>query len=204
MTVGMAQELSTEPSLAKRRILDAAAKLFRARGFARATVRELADAVGILSGSLFHHFASKDDILFTVMAEIVADMDRSLAAALERALTCEDRVRALVHNQLTYIHGPKSDAAAVLVYEWSALSKDRQARLNEGRKRYFRRWQTVLEEAEAQDLITVRPDVLRKLVHGATVWSANWYDAGGAVTLAELEDAVLSMILVKKSGNHAG
>lgn len=183
------------PSKAKRRILDAAARLFHERGFARCTVRELADAVGILSGSLFHHFRSKDEILFAVMEEVIAEMDAALAEALARAADTESRLRALIRTQLQFIHGPHGHATAVLVYEWDALSPEGQARLLEGRARYFRRWEEVLDEARQAGLTDTDPTVLRQLIHGAVVWTVNWFDPQGPMSVEDLEQAVLALIL---------
>jgi AcrR family transcriptional regulator len=183
------------PSKAKRRILTAAARLFRKRGFNRSTVRDLADEVGILSGSLFHHFRSKDDILFAVMEEVIVDMDTALAAALAEASTTAQKLRALIRNQLAFIHGPRGDATAVLVYEWNALSPEARAKLLERRRRYFDRWQEVLEQACAENLVRGEPAVLRQLIHGARVWSANWYRLDGPMTLEALEEAVVAMLV---------
>ena len=183
------------PGPAKRRILDAAARLFRQRGFARCTVRELAEEVGILSGSLFHHFKSKDDILFAVMEEVIVDMDAALAEGLEQAGSAEARIRALIHTQLVFTLGPRADATAVLVHEWNALSPEGQARLLERRNRYFARWHEVFVQAKAEGLVSVEPTVLRQLLHGAVVWTAYWFDPDGAMSLDALEDAALSLVL---------
>ncbi len=183
----------TGPGKAKQRILTAAARLFRRQGFARTTVRELADEVGILSGSLFHHFSSKDDILHAVMDQVITDMDASLAAALARARTPRDKLRALFHVQLDFLHGAHSDASAVLVYEWGALPADRQAQLLVRRQRYFDRWTEVLAQAHRADLTGIDPDILRQLLHGATAWTAHWFDPDGPVSLTELETALVSM-----------
>ena len=53
----------SDPASPRGRLLAAAAKLFRAKGYSRTTVRDLAAEVGILSGSIFHHFNNKDEIL---------------------------------------------------------------------------------------------------------------------------------------------
>ncbi len=193
--MGRAEKIPATPSKAKRRILTAAAKLFRERGFARCTVRDLADDVGILSGSLFHHFKSKDEILFSVMERVIIEMDEALNAALAEATTTKDRVRALVHNQLEFIHGTHGDATAVLLYEWNALSPEGQAGLLNRRKRYFARRQEVLDEASQQNLIAIEPALLRQLMHGAIVWSARWFNPDGTLTIAELEKAVLTLVL---------
>jgi len=188
-------QIELRPSKAKQRILTAAAKLFRERGFARCTVRELADEVGILSGSLFHHFKSKDEILFAVMDEVITAMDRALAQAVDAAGTLEEKIRALVRNELEFVHGPNAHATGVLVYEWSALSPEGQAMLLANRERYFARWQEVLEQAHARGLVSVSPTVLRQLIHGAIVWTAHWYDPDGPMSLDELEQTVVALAI---------
>src|SRR5690606_24421106 len=59
----------TDPDSARGKLLQTAAHLFRSKGYERTTVRDLAGAVGIQSGSIFHHFKSKDEILKAVMEE---------------------------------------------------------------------------------------------------------------------------------------
>ena len=54
-------------SLRRAEVILTAARLFRKHGYERTTVRELARAVGLQSGSLFHHFRSKEEILVAVM-----------------------------------------------------------------------------------------------------------------------------------------
>ena len=53
----------TDPESARGKLLQTAAHLLRSKGYERTTVRDLAGAVGIQSGSIFHHFKSKDEIL---------------------------------------------------------------------------------------------------------------------------------------------
>lgn len=183
------------PGPAKQRILTAAARLFRRKGFARTTVRDLANEVGLLSGSLFHHFESKDDILFAVMDGVITDMDHALDLALAEAASPQDQLRALIHTQLAFIHGDQSDATTVLLYDWVALSPERQSRLLARRQGYFARWQEVLAGAQRAGLTRTDPTILRQLLHGATVWSAHWFDPTGPLPLAELEKAVLALVL---------
>lgn len=185
----------TKQSEAKLRILRSAARLFRRQGYTRTTVRQLASDVGIQSGSLFHHFKTKDDILFAVMDQVITDMDTRLEAELKNAQTLRGKLRALFHVHLTFLHLEQSDATAVLVYEWSALPPDRQALLLERRQRYFDRWTAVLMAANDKGLLKVDPTLLRQLLHGATVWTAHWYDPKGSVSVADLENALVEMAI---------
>src|SRR5258708_39611620 len=68
-------------------IVSAAAKVFRTKGYHAATVRDIADEVGILRGSLYHHFDSKEELLYLVVKEPIAQMFRTIAeiAAAEAA-----------------------------------------------------------------------------------------------------------------------
>lgn len=67
----IAEQLVSDPSSARGRLLNEAARLFRDKGYERTTVRDLAAAVGIQSGSLFHHFRTKEEILKAVMVETI-------------------------------------------------------------------------------------------------------------------------------------
>lgn len=184
-----------DPDKPRDRLLAAAAGLFRRRGYAATTVREIGAEVGLLSGSLFHHVRSKDEMLFAVMERVIGAMLADLRAALARAPGPEARVRALIEVELAYLHGPASDATVVLFHDWRALSADRQAVLLDGRGAYFALWDAVLAEARAAGLTAVEPSVLRQFLHGALAWTSYWYRPGGALDLAALTDQALAMVL---------
>lgn len=185
----------SDPDSPKGRLLAAAARLFREKGYSRTTVRDLAAEVGILSGSIFHHFKNKDEILFGVMNEVVIAMDEALKTSLEQAASTRDKVRVLIENELLFINGKTRDASAVLVYEWRALSEERQKQVLAGRQHYFQLWHDTLAQAQAEGLTVVEPDVLRQLIHGAIVWTVYWYDSEGELSMEELVDRILSLAI---------
>jgi AcrR family transcriptional regulator len=59
-------------------IVSAAARVFRTKGYHAATVRDIAHEVGILKGSLYHHFTSKEELLYLVVKEPIAQMYREI------------------------------------------------------------------------------------------------------------------------------
>lgn len=184
-----------DPDTARGRLLAAAARLFRDKGYAGTTVRDIAGAVGILSGSLFHHFSSKEDILFAVMETVIAAMRQDLETALAGAPTPQARVRALIAVELAYLHGPASDATSVLFHDWRALSPERQAPLLQGRDAYFALWHETLAQARRAGLTTLEPEVLRQFLHGALAWTSFWYRPEGGLSLDALTDRALSLAL---------
>jgi TetR/AcrR family transcriptional regulator, cholesterol catabolism regulator len=175
------------------RILRAAAHLFHTRGYAQTTVRDLARSVGILSGSIFHHFDSKEAILEAVLREVSArgtERMRSAAGALGPPL---DRVRALLRCELDSIHGETSEAMTLLASEWRSLGPDAQTRVLRVRDEYEAVWLTSLAAAR-RELVAVDPFILRRLIQGMTAGSATWYRRAGPVTLDELTEKIMSLI----------
>lgn len=190
----------SDPETPRGRLLVAAAQLFKEKGYNRTTVRDLAAQVGILSGSIFHHFKNKDEILFAVMNEVVIAMDEALKVSLSKANTINDKVRALVANELDFIHGKTSNATYVMVYEWRALSEGYQQQIMQGRAGYFELWQNTMDEARRQGVITMEPDCLRQLLHGAIIWTSHWYKSDGKLTIRQLTNRIMSLA-IKPSSN---
>jgi AcrR family transcriptional regulator len=183
------------------RILRAAAHLFLTRGYARTTVRDLAAAVGILSGSIFHHFGSKEEILEAVMTEVSAlntERMQLMAASASQPLA---RVRALIRGELESIHGETSAAMTLLASEWRSLGRGAQARVLVLRDAYEDVWLAALRAASAE-LAPIDPFILRKLLQGMTSATANWYRPRGAVSLDALTGHIL-MLVARKRARHA-
>lgn len=175
------------------RVMRAAAYLFRIHGYAATTVRELAQLVGIQSGSLFHHFKSKDDILLAVMEEAIRYNTARLEQAVEQNPGTLNQIRALIRAELESINGDTGMAMAVLVFEWDALSTDRQDYLLNMREYYEQIWLTVLKQAQQERLIRHPPFLWRRLIGGAISWTVTWYKPEGSITLDQLTDIILQM-----------
>src|SRR5690606_35866151 len=92
------------------KLLSAAARLFREQGYDRTTVRDIAAAVGIQSGSIFHHFASKEDILFAVTMEVIRFNTERMRLATEGVADPEQRLRGLIRAELQSIVGDTREA----------------------------------------------------------------------------------------------
>ncbi len=181
------------------RVLRAAAHLFRHQGYERTTVRDLARLVGIQSGSLFHHFESKEAILVAVMEGAISYNFSRIQAAMAQASTPELRLRALVFGELESILGPTGEAMAVLVYEWNALGPSSQQRVLKLRDEYEACWISVLEELNKAGSIPHPAFFWRRLLSGAIAWTSNWYRPGRSLTLEGLTDMVMAMAVPNRS-----
>lgn len=186
----------TDPDSARGKLLQTAAHLFRNKGFERTTVRDLAGAVGIQSGSIFHHFKSKDEILRAVMEETIHYNTALMRASLQAASSVRERVLALIRCELQSIMGGSGEAMAVLVYEWRSLSAEGQAQVLALRDVYEQIWLQVLNEAKAAGYIRGDVFITRRFLTGALSWTTTWFLAeGGSLTLEQLAEEALLMVL---------
>jgi len=183
-------------SPAKARILAAAVDLFYEKGYERTTVRDIADKAGILSGSLFHHFKSKQDILYTAMAMTTQAMGEGALKAVEGITDPVEQLKALVLVELASIHRKDGHAAYVLVDEWRSLDPEhREAVLALRDNSYERCWTEALEGCAEKGLLKNTPSLARQLIRGALAWTRNWYRKGGPLTLDALAEEITATFL---------
>ncbi|OEY65271.1 TetR/AcrR family transcriptional regulator [Marinobacter sp. X15-166B] len=190
----IADKLVSDPAGARGRLLREAARLFRQKGYERTTVRDLATSVGLHSGSVFHHFRTKEDILKAVMVETIRRNTALLQAAVDAAGSDRARLRALVKAELEFINGQSGEAMAVLVFEWRSLSAAARAEVLVLQDGYEQLWLTTLRALHVAGVIRVEPRLARRLLTGALSWTVTWYRPEGAVTLDGLTDQVLALV----------
>lgn len=177
----------------KGRILRAAAHLFVTEGFAKTTVRQLAAAVGIQSGSLFHHFQNKEEILEAVMVEVILLNTELMRVAAASTDDPRARVRALVVCELNSIHGETSEAMGLLMLEWRSLPPQAQTRVLVLRDVYEQIWLDALR-GFSHGLVAIDPFILRRLVTGMLGHTGYWYRQAGPMSIETLADQVMSLL----------
>ncbi len=181
------------------RVLRAAAHLFCTQGYERTTVRDLARVVGIQSGSLFHHFKTKQDILHAVMEEGIRYNLAGMEALVAQGLPARETLLGLIRAELESINGDTGDAMSVLVHQWTALEPPNQARLLELRERYEKLWLDVISQLKKEGLVQYDPFLWRRLLFGAISWTGMWYQRGGSLSLDDLAAMTLDMALRQKN-----
>jgi AcrR family transcriptional regulator len=192
------ENLVSDPSGARGRLLKEAARLFREKGYERTTVRDLAAAVGIQSGSLFHHFRTKEEILKAVMVETIHLNTALMRAAVDAEDSDRSKLRALVRAELESVIGQTGEAMAVLVFEWRSLSAESQAEVLKLRDIYEKLWLNTLESLKQCGALEADPFVVRRMLTGALSWTVTWYKPSrGELTLDALTDEIMAMMALK-------
>jgi AcrR family transcriptional regulator len=178
-------------------LLAIAARLFAEKGFRNTTVRDIADAAGILSGSLYHHFDSKesmvDEILSTFQEELFGQYDAILAGDADPLAKLEEAVVVSFeaidkHRDEVAIY--QNDAAYLLTFERFAYLGERNQQSREV-------WLTLLQNGI--DAGVLRDDLDLELTYRFirdTIWVAvSWYRPGGRRTHTEIARQYLSILL---------
>lgn len=180
----------TDPESPRGVVLNTAASLFRRKGYLQTTVRDIGRETGILPGSIFHHYRRKDEILRSVMEEsIILNLSR-LERALGKRSTIEDRLRALISVELYAMNGETREAWSVMVHEWRNLPDDGKTTILRLREEYEGIWLDKLREAHEAGIVTMEPDILRKLLAGSLHWTSTWFHHGAGLSLEDLTDRV--------------
>jgi len=174
--------------------LDAAAGLFRRRGFAATTVRQIAKQAGMLPGSLHYRFPSKEALLLALMERAI---ERSMAAVREAVAGQTDpleRVRLGLRAHLRLLVSGGDDSVYVLLYDWRSLEGEARRQMIVLRERYETFWDELMADAKKAGLVRegVDPVLVRLLGFGAVNWVAQWYEPGGPWTPEQIADAVWS------------
>lgn len=180
----------------RHQVVRSAAALFRKRGFKGATIRELAEAVDLQSGSLFHYFDSKQDILFAVVSDALEVSIERMHTVLAQVSTPRERLRALILAELEAILGQTRDGMTVATFEWGNLSAPHQEAVNKLRSTYEGIWSGVLKEAATAGLLPLENVfILRRFLTGALSWTVTWYRLDGPVNLEGLADMALRLVI---------
>lgn len=184
----------TKDNSRRDRILKPAAALFRRHGYERTSVREIAEAAGMTSGSLFYHFASKEDLLVAVMLEGLRSITATVAAAWRQEAPLAVRLEEMFRRHLIGLLGPTLDAMTVLLYESRSLSPQALQRVHAESDCYERLWAKAIEEAVARGLVDGDTVLVRQAVLGALNWTTQWYRPTGRLGVDALATRMFALL----------
>jgi AcrR family transcriptional regulator len=175
-------------------LLHAAARLFRDKGYAATTTRDIAAAAGMQSGSPFYHFESKAALLFAVMEQ---GMRTALLrqAAVPDSSAPEERLRGLVRIHFDILLGPGSDFIPVMLYEWRSLTAPQRAAIAALQRDYEAAWAAALGALCRLGRVRADPRLARLMMLGALNWSVQWYQPHKRASLDELAETAMRLFV---------
>lgn len=178
-------------------LLATAAEVFAAQGYRATTVRRIADAAGMLAGSLYYHFDSKESMIDEILSTFLDDLWARYDAVLAAGLGPRETIEALVTESFREID---RHHAAVAIYQKEARHLQAQPRfayLADSQAKFEKAWLGTLERGVADRVF--RADLDARLTYRFlrdTVWvAASWYRPGGQHSPEEIARQYLSMVL---------
>lgn len=173
----------------RQQILDIAATAFAAHGFSGCSVREIAEQANILSGSLYHHFSSKDEMVIEILDHYWRTLFGAYDAALERRLPPDETLVALVEASLRVAEECTAEVQ-ILHQDWHYLQvvlPDLDANM----ARIEETFTAVLRDGAATGVLRadIDPRIAYRTIMGAIGWVTRWYRPGGSLPMDEIIDA---------------
>ncbi len=160
-------------------LLAAAVRLFRARGYHATSMQDLAEAVGVQRGSLYHYIAAKEDLLWEIMAHAMARLRADVEPVARRRAPASDRLRASVGAHLR-VAAELRDELTILHVELKSLSRTRREAMVAMRDAYeaiFR--QLIRDGISSGEFRPVDEKAAVFAILGACNWFTQWYDPAG-------------------------
>lgn len=176
-------------------ILEAAAQVFRKKGFHGASMADIAEAVNLQKASLYHHVSSKQEILFELL-------DRALELLLERIspiaslkLPADERLCRMIRAYLQIL-AENTDLSAVLLFEHRSLEGRQHARHIPNRDKFEALWREVLEDGvRAKQFVCDDIPLTARAILGIMNWTITWYSPSGPLTIEQIADSYSALLL---------
>lgn len=188
---------ASQPPTRREELLELAATMFADRGLRATTVRDIADSAGILSGSLYHHFSSKEEMIDELLRGFLDWLFARYHEIVETETTPLERLKGLFMASFEAI---AERHAQVVIYQDEAKRLSSQPRFSyvEERNREQRKmWVEVLNEGIAERYF--RPDIdvdlIYRFIRDTTWVSVRWYQPGGPLTAEEVGRQYLAIVL---------
>jgi len=181
--------------MTRENILEAAAQVFREKGYHGASMSDIAEAVNLQKASLYHHVSSKQEILLAVL-------DRALELLLERISPISaqkippDKKLQLMIREYLQILVENIDLAAVLLFEHRALERRQHARHIPNRDKFESLWKNVINEGISKKLFKFDdPSMVVRALLGLMNWTITWYRPDGEKTIDQVADDYSNLLL---------
>ncbi len=183
-------------SLRRQEIFRIAADIFYRKGYAQTSTRDIAEAAGILKGSLYAHISSKEDILHAIVQDVHRLFESNVAACEALGAPPLDRLRSFLAGHMR-VALSELEYHQVYTRDWRSLSDERCRAVRAQRDEYERYLAALLEEAQKAG--QVRADIDSRLLAMAILSALNavhgWYRPGGEFPASTVADAYCSMVL---------
>jgi AcrR family transcriptional regulator len=188
------RSLGTEDK--RRRLKEVATRLFREKGYAATSIRELARGVDLETASLYHYMERKDQLLFEISEESLREVFETVEPIARSSLEPLEKLRQMIQTHVSVVL-EHPDKHAVMLAELRLLSPSNRDKIIDLRDRYEGLFESAI--TEAQDAGVMRNDFAPHLLKLALLnllnWSIFWYRPDGPLDPQALGEFLTHMFL---------
>jgi TetR/AcrR family transcriptional regulator, cholesterol catabolism regulator len=173
-------------------ILRTAARLFQQRGYDATSMNDVAAALKLSKGGLYHHFQSKDEILFEIMNHAMDITQQRVIDPVRGIADPEERLRVLIRLHIEVVLSPRDREITVMLHENHPLPPSLRKRINSRKKEYIHFLENLLGEVQKQPHRTryasgrVSPRAAAFALLGMINWIYQWYKPEGVLQAQSL------------------
>ena len=176
-------------------ILDAAAQVFRQKGFHGASMNDIAEAVNLQKASLYHHVSSKQEILFELLDQSLKLLLEQISAIYAEDVSADRKLRSMIQGYLQIL-ADNLDLAAVLLFEHRALERRQHARHVPNRDKFEALWRDVISEGVRTKTFQCEdPALAARALLGLLNWTITWYHPEGEKSIGQIADEYSNLLL---------
>ena len=190
-------EAAPEPAERRAQILASAGELFAAKGVAATTVREIGNSVGLLSGSLYHYFDSKDAMVEQLVSDFLQDLTAEYPNVRAENDDPRDCLAGLIRASF-HLVAKHPYACHIYQHDFNYLrTLPRFAVLDQMAKDGERAWLDVLRDGAERGHFRkdIEPIVVYRFSRDAIFLSVRWYRPGGRRTIDDLADSFIAITM---------
>ncbi len=189
-------ERSVGKTMTKDEILDAAAQIFSQKGYHGTSMRDIALAVDLQKGSLYHHVSSKQEILFELLNRGLEILTTHVTDAIEEPAPADIKLRRAMRAYLGTLT-EYQDLAAVLILEHRSLEPEYQKRHIPQRDRFEQIWRDlILEGKEAGIFSCDHPSLSARAVLSVMNWTVTWFRSDGPMSAEDIAEQFSQLLLI--------
>ena len=172
----------------RQEILRTAARLFQQRGYDATSMNDVAAALKLSKGGLYHHFQSKDEILFDIMNHAMDITEERVLNAARGVANPEDRLRTLIRLHIEVVLSPRDREITVMLHENHPLPPTLRKRINARKKEYVHFLENLMAEVQQsrQARGRVSPRAAAFALLGMINWIYQWYKPEGELQAQNL------------------
>jgi len=176
-------------------ILDAAAQVFRKKGFHGASMSDIAHVVRLQKASLYHHISSKQEILLALLDRALEMLTQRVSEIVAQPGPPDLKLRRMIRAYLEAL-AENPDLSSVLLFEHRSLERKYRLRHVPHRDQFESLWRTVIEEGIRSRAFSVKDAGMAvRTVMGVLNWTLTWYRPDGGMNIENISDYYADMLL---------